>query len=33
VRGEELIAEIIDLAVERRRMAGVLQRDPAMLLR
>ncbi len=28
---ELLIAEIIDLAVERRRMAGVLQRDPVML--
>jgi len=26
-----LIAEMIDLAVERRRMAGVLQRDPVML--
>jgi AcrR family transcriptional regulator len=28
---EVLIAEIIDLAVERRRTAGVLQRDPVML--
>jgi AcrR family transcriptional regulator len=28
---EALIAEMIDLAVERRRMAGVLQRDPVML--
>ncbi len=28
---EVLIAEIIDLAVERRRVAGVLQRDPIML--
>jgi AcrR family transcriptional regulator len=28
---EVLIAEMIDLAVERRRMAGVLQRDPVML--
>jgi len=28
---EMLIAEMIDLAVERRRMAGVLQRDPVML--
>jgi AcrR family transcriptional regulator len=26
-----LIAEMIDLAVERRRMAGFLQRDPVML--
>jgi AcrR family transcriptional regulator len=26
-----LIAEMIDLAVERRRMAGILQRDPVML--
>jgi AcrR family transcriptional regulator len=26
-----LIAEMIDLAVERRRMASVLQRDPVML--
>ena len=28
---EVLIAEMIDLAVERRRMASVLQRDPVML--
>lgn len=28
---EVLIAEMIGLAVERRRMAGVLQRDPVML--
>ena len=28
---EVLVAEMIDLAVERRRMAGVLQRDPVML--
>jgi AcrR family transcriptional regulator len=28
---EVLIAEMIDLAVERRRMAGILQRDPVML--
>jgi len=28
---ELLITEMIDLAVERRRMAGVLQRDPVML--
>ena len=28
---EALIAEMIDLAVERRRMASVLQRDPVML--
>jgi AcrR family transcriptional regulator len=28
---ELLIAEMIDLAVERRRMASVLQRDPVML--
>jgi len=28
---EVLIAEMIDLAVERRRMAGLLQRDPVML--
>jgi AcrR family transcriptional regulator len=28
---ELLIAEMIDLAVERRRMAGILQRDPVML--
>jgi AcrR family transcriptional regulator len=28
---EVLIAEMIDLAVARRRMAGVLQRDPVML--
>ena len=28
---EVLIAQMIDLAVERRRMAGVLQRDPVML--
>jgi AcrR family transcriptional regulator len=28
---ESLIAEMIDLAVERRRMAGILQRDPVML--
>src|SRR6185295_4587010 len=28
---EVLIAEMIDLAVEQRRMAGVLQRDPVML--
>jgi len=28
---EVLIAEMIDLAVERRRMAGFLQRDPVML--
>ena len=32
LRGREvLIAEMIDLAVERRRMAGILQRDPVML--
>jgi AcrR family transcriptional regulator len=31
-RGREvLIAKMIDLAVERRRMAGFLQRDPVML--
>jgi AcrR family transcriptional regulator len=28
---EVLITEMIDLAVERRRMAGILQRDPVML--
>jgi len=28
---EVLVAEMIDLAVERRRMASVLQRDPVML--
>jgi AcrR family transcriptional regulator len=28
---ELLVAEMIDLAVERRRVAGVLQRDPVML--
>ena len=28
---EVLLAEMIDLAVERRRMAGLLQRDPVML--
>jgi AcrR family transcriptional regulator len=28
---EVLIARMIDLAVERRRMAGILQRDPVML--
>jgi AcrR family transcriptional regulator len=28
---EVLVAAMIDLAVERRRMAGVLQRDPVML--
>jgi AcrR family transcriptional regulator len=28
---EVLIAKMVDLAVERRRMAGVLQRDPVML--
>ena len=28
---EVLIAEMIDLAVERRHMAGLLQRDPVML--
>jgi AcrR family transcriptional regulator len=28
---EVLITAIIDLAVERRRMAGILQRDPVML--
>ena len=28
---EVLIAEMIDLAVERRRMASILQRDPVML--
>jgi AcrR family transcriptional regulator len=28
---EMLIAAMVDLAVERRRMAGVLQRDPVML--
>ena len=28
---EVLISAMIDLAVERRRMAGVLQRDPVML--
>lgn len=28
---ELLLAEMIDLAVERRRMAGILQRDPVML--
>ena len=26
-----LIAAMVDLAVERRRMAGILQRDPVML--
>jgi len=32
VRGREvLIAGMIDVAVERRRIAGVLQRDPVML--
>jgi len=32
VRGREvLIAGLIDVAVERRRIAGVLQRDPVML--
>jgi AcrR family transcriptional regulator len=31
-RGRDLlIAEMIDLAVERRNMAGILQRDPVML--
>jgi AcrR family transcriptional regulator len=31
-RGREmLITQIVDLAVERRRVAGVLQRDPVML--
>lgn len=28
---EVLIAQMIDLAVERRRMVGILQRDPVML--
>ena len=28
---EVLIAHMIDLAIERRRMASVLQRDPVML--
>jgi AcrR family transcriptional regulator len=28
---EVLIARMVDLAVERRRMAGILQRDPVML--
>jgi AcrR family transcriptional regulator len=28
---EVLLARMVDLAVERRRMAGVLQRDPVML--
>ena len=28
---ELLIARMVDLAVERRRMAGILQRDPVML--
>jgi AcrR family transcriptional regulator len=28
---EALVAQMIDLAVERRRMAGILQRDPVML--
>jgi AcrR family transcriptional regulator len=28
---ELLLAEMVDLAVERRQMAGVLQRDPVML--
>jgi AcrR family transcriptional regulator len=28
---EVLVARMVDLAVERRRMAGVLQRDPVML--
>jgi AcrR family transcriptional regulator len=28
---EVLVAGMIDLAVERRRMAGILQRDPVML--
>ena len=28
---EVLIVKMIDLAVERRRMAGILQRDPVML--
>ena len=28
---ESLVAAMIDLAVERRRVAGVLQRDPVML--
>jgi hypothetical protein len=28
---EVLVAAMIDLAVERRRMAGILQRDPVML--
>jgi AcrR family transcriptional regulator len=28
---EVLITAMIDLAVERRRMAGILQRDPVML--
>lgn len=28
---EVLVARMIDLAVERRRMAGILQRDPVML--
>jgi AcrR family transcriptional regulator len=28
---EVLVAQMIDLAVERRRMAGLLQRDPVML--
>lgn len=31
-RGRELlVAEMVGLAVERRRMAGILQRDPVML--
>jgi AcrR family transcriptional regulator len=28
---EVLVSQMIDLAVERRRMAGILQRDPVML--
>ena len=28
---EALVSQMIDLAVERRRMAGILQRDPVML--
>jgi AcrR family transcriptional regulator len=28
---EVLVAEMVSLAVERRRMAGILQRDPVML--
>ena len=28
---EALVSQMIDLAVERRRMAGILQRDPIML--